>query len=53
MPQDIQITLDELYTIIGELEILRRLQTRQIQTLLKELEEVKKRGELGKSDSHE
>jgi len=58
---DLNISLEELYTIIGELEVVRRIQTRQIKQLEKELEELSRtnnrlreaNGKLGKSDSHE
>jgi hypothetical protein len=49
---EIQITLEELYTVIGELEMVRRKQGMQIQSLQKQVEELTN-GKLGKPDDNE
>lgn len=58
---EMQVTLEDLYTIIGELEIVRRKLNFQVQSLLKQTDEMsaeitklrEENGKLGKPDNHE
>ena len=60
MPE-IQLSLEELYTVIGELEVVRRKLSMQAQNLLKQVDEMsaeitrlrEENGKLGKPDNHE
>lgn len=55
-----ELTLDELYAIVGELEVLRRKQTQQLQQLYKQVDEMaqeiatlrNKDGGLAKADNN-
>jgi len=40
MDQQIQITVEEFYQIVGELEIVRRKQILQLQSLYKQIDEM-------------
>jgi len=58
---DINITLEEIYTVVGELEIVRRKLSMQVQGLTKQVGEMsteitrlrEENGKLGKPDNHE
>ena len=58
---DISLTLEELYTVIGELEVVRRKLSMQAQSLMKQVDEMsaeitrlrEENGKLGKSDNNE
>ncbi len=59
---DINLTLEELYTVIGELEVVRRKLSMQVQSLLKQTDEMSTEitrlreengNQLVKSDNHE
>ena len=61
METKIELTLEELYTIVGELEVVRRKQNMQVQGLLKQVDEMsaeitrlrEANGKLGEPDNHE
>jgi len=40
MSEQIQVTLEEFYQIIGELEVVRRKQTLQLQSLYNQIREM-------------
>lgn len=40
--QRIELTIEEIYIIVGELEILRRKHTQQLQQLFKQIDEMSK-----------
>jgi hypothetical protein len=39
-PQQVQITIEEFYQVVGELEILRRKQNQQLQSLFNQINEM-------------
>ena len=39
-PQQVQITIEEFYQVVGELEVLRRKQNQQLQSLFNQVNEM-------------
>lgn len=60
-PPNLDITLEELYIIVGELEVVRRKLNMQIQQYLKQIDEMsaeitrlrEENGRLVQTDNHE
>lgn len=54
LPQQIGVSIEEFYTIIGELEVVRRKLNQQIQEMSNEITRLREEnGKLVKSDSNE
>lgn len=58
-PPKFEITIEEFYQIVGEIEVVRRKQSQQIQSLYSQINEMideitrLKNGGLGKTDNNE